>query len=101
MGAEVWAPLSSISLWCPGNAGGGTGNFAGRGTAGEGSSVTFHEQIMQCDSEGLRGAAETPALRETHHAERMCPAAWAGTCQSRDQCGQAAEKEQGAGDAHG
>lgn len=25
MGAEVWAPLSSISLWCPGNAGGALG----------------------------------------------------------------------------
>lgn len=25
MGAEVWVSLSSISLWCPGNAGGALG----------------------------------------------------------------------------
>lgn len=56
MGAEVWGPLSSSPLWCPGNAGWPLGILQTRRMAGEGSSVTSHEQIMQCDSEGLRGA---------------------------------------------
>lgn len=92
MGAEVWGPLSTVP----------PGALAVLGGHWEFCRLEkVHQSLLKSKLHNVtaRGCRD-PCIEGSPPCPEMCPAVWAGTCQSRDQCGQAAEREQGAGDVH-